>query len=91
MVLVNSSGTLGMVIVEFTNNVTGSFFLTGLLALTLLLALFLLFNIPFEASIILVLPFILVLMAYNSNFLAVGGLALIYLAVLFVRMFFGRP
>jgi hypothetical protein len=83
----NESGIIGVALISFTNNVTGSLFLTLLTIVGLLMMVCFLFRIPVEFSAIIVLPLLIVLMAYSSQFLAVGGVILIYLGVLFGRYF----
>ena len=64
------------------NTITGSLFLTLFLIMVLLLFLCLAFRLPIEASAILMLPLLLVLMAMTKDFLAVGGVVLIYLGIM---------
>jgi len=71
-------------LLESAHNVTGSQFLTYFL----LLAVFVMFGVvvlrmKFETTAIYVLPLLFALMAYSSNFRAVGGLIIIFLAVAF--------
>lgn len=91
MVFINYSGSGGLLFSEFFNNVAGSVFLGVLIIVMLITALFMLFGVPVEVVAILIMPLLLVCMAYTSEFLAIGGVGLIYLAVILVRMFFGRP
>lgn len=86
MVFINDTGTIG-VIVKAGTDLTGSLFLTVLLITMVLLALCLMFKIPFDITAPLLLPMYLVGMAYSTEYLAIGGLFLIYLAVLFSRQF----
>jgi hypothetical protein len=78
---------MGIIIDAWTYNVTGDLFLT-LLSLTIgLLALCLMFKIPIEFTAIILLPLFIVCMAYSSQFLAIGGLTLIYIGVLVAKWF----
>ena len=86
MAFLNESQTIG-IIIEYGTNLTGSLFLTVLIIFMLLIALSLLFRLPFEMLIPIVLPLFIVSMAYSSEFLAIGGLLLIYLAIIFTRRF----
>lgn len=86
--LLNSTGTLGTMIQYATSDVTGSLFLT-LLGVVMLLMLFcFLFRIPVEFSAVLILPLLLGLMAYMTEFVAIGGVFLIYLGVIVGKNFF---
>lgn len=82
MVFYNSSSEIGLLIDGATYNITGDMFLTLLALMMLFLAFFLMFRIPLIYTAVLILPLMLVMMAYTSQFLAIGGLLLIYLAIL---------
>lgn len=86
--ILNETGIIGVALYSFTNDVTGSFFLTLLTILIFLIALCLLFRIPIEFTSLIVLPMLLVFMSIDGQFLAVVGCALIYMGVLFGRYFF---
>ena len=88
MVFFNETGTLGVVLVAITNNITGSLFLTVLFLTFIIVALFAAFRVPIEVTALMIMPFLLVAMAYQSEFIAFGGVALIYMAVIFVKNFF---
>ncbi|MGV8169225.1 MAG: hypothetical protein ACP5N3_04180 [Candidatus Nanoarchaeia archaeon] len=83
--LYNSSGSFGIILDAFTYNVTGSLFLTLLAMVIIILAFCLMFKIPMEYSAILIMPLLITIMAYSSDFKAVGGVAIIYIAVLVAR------
>lgn len=84
MALFNDTGTAITVINGLTQT-TGNLFLSLLLIILLLLLVCTVFRIPFEWTIIIMLPFLLTLWAYDAGFLAIGGITLIYLGVLFAR------
>ena len=86
MVFINETGTIGILIKAGTD-LTGSLFLTVLLIFLLLVALSLMFKLPLEILIPIVLPLFIVCMAYSTEYLAIGGLLLIYLAVIFSKRF----
>lgn len=88
MVFFNESGFVGTVIIGITNNVTGSIFLTLLLIVLLLLVAAALFRLSIEWTAIIIMPLLLVLMSYEGLFLPVGGVFLIYLAILLGKNFF---
>jgi len=87
MAFINDTTSTGIVLNYLTMNVTGDLFGTLLILLALLLAVAFLFRIPLEWTMPLVLPALIAYMAYSSQFLAVGGVVLIYLAVVFTKMF----
>lgn len=83
-VLYNNTGMWGDVIGGLTN-ITGSLFLTLLVMLILLFVFCMMFRIPVEATAILVVPVCIVMMAFSGALIPVGGLLLIYLAILFAK------
>ena len=86
--LFNATGTIGTMLQYTTSDVTGSLFLTLLGVVMLLLLFCFLFRIPVEFSAVLVLPLLLGLMAYMTEFVAIGGVFLIYLGVIVGKNFF---
>jgi hypothetical protein len=83
----NSSGSFGLIIDAWTYNVTGDLYLTLVSFVLLLFAFCLMFKIPIEFTAIIVLPMMIVAMAWSSQFLAIGGLTLIYIGVLVAKWF----
>lgn len=82
MVLYDETGTMGIIINSMTSDVTGSLFVTLLLIVIFVMAIAFMFRIPVEWTIIFVVPLLIVIMAYSSDFLAVSGVLLIYLGIL---------
>lgn len=87
MVFYNDTGTVGVLITYMTVNVTGSLFITLLIIVMALMSLTLLFRIPLEFSSVIILPLLLVLMAYSTEFLVYGSVTLLYLGVLMAKMY----
>ena len=87
---INTDLGIGYLMIESINNITGSMFLSMLGITLIILALFIAFRIPIVASFILELPLILTFMAYEQNFIAIGGVILIYLGVIFGLNYFMR-
>lgn len=86
MVFINQTGFIGELFAGFTTYVSGSSFLTLLAIMVLLFGLLTMFRVPIEASLILLLPVILVFMAWSAGgFLAVGGVIIIILGVLLAK------
>ena len=83
---INDTGTIG-IIIEAGTNMTGSLFLTVLIIMIVLIGLCLMFRIPTDIVAPIILPVFIVGMAYSTEFLAIGGLLLVYLAVLFSKWF----
>jgi hypothetical protein len=84
----NSTDHFGTVLYYMTTDITGSLFLTLLIILLVIVAVALALRIPVEFTAVLIVPVMLVLMAYTSEFLAIGGLLLIYLGILTAKNFF---
>lgn len=70
-----------------TTTTTGSIFLTLIMIFIMLLLIALMFGIPLEFTAILVLPLMFGYMAYFSEFLSMGLVMLIYLAIIFTKNF----
>lgn len=81
----------GFMVLSKANEVTGSLFMT-LLVITLMLVLIaMLFRIPLEFTVIIILPFLLSVTAYETSFLSVTGVILIYLGLILANNFwFGK-
>lgn len=88
MALLNITGPVGGVIDAVTTNITGIEFLTFLFILLVLIVLLIAFRLPMEIIALIVSPIVIILMAYNSAFYAIGGAMLIIFAVLFATKFF---
>ena len=87
---INETGSLGLIVNYATLEVTGSLFLTLLGVVMILLLLCFLLRIPIEFSAILILPLMLGLMSYFQEFVAIGGVFLIYLGIVLGKNFFFR-
>lgn len=86
--LFNASSEIGILLTNATNNVTGDMTLTLVSLMVIVVALFMAFRLPAELSLIMTLPLIIVLMAFNATFVVVGGSILIVAGVLFAYNFF---
>jgi len=84
---INASQTWGIILASGTDYTTGSIFLTLSILLVFLMAMAILFGIRLEYTAILILPLMLSYMAFYSEFLAIGSLILIYLALIFTKKF----
>ena len=86
----NTTGSMATLFQYATLYITGSETLTliSLLILTILLGLA--FRLPIEAVLLIEVPLVLLFMAYYSGFMAIGGLILIGLAVIFALNYFIR-
>lgn len=87
-ILINQTGIIGQSFTALTTNVTGTVFLSGLLVLIVLFIIAMIFRLPLELTGIFLLPIILVFMAFETGWVAIGGITLIYLAVVVARNFF---
>ena len=83
----NETGFIATLLTNITNNITGSLFLTLLLIMLFFIVVALIFRIPIEYTAVILTPLFLVFIAATSDFLAVGGLVLIYLGILFAKNF----
>lgn len=85
---INMTGSLGTIYEGITYNITGSEFLTLFFIILLVMLFFMMFRIPIELSAVLILPLLIVVMAYSGEFFAITGLILIYLALLLAKNWF---
>ena len=85
--LINTTGVIGQAITS-AGDTTGSIFLTLLLIIFVLIIICLAAGLPMETSVIIVLPLIFGSWAVSGEFVSVGGIAVIYLAVIFAKKFF---
>lgn len=85
MNIYNETGFIGIVLQGMTTDITGSLFMTLFVIVTLIVVVMLMFKIPLEFQAVVISPFLIALMAYTQEFLAVGGVTLIFLAVVFAR------
>ena len=86
----NSTGSLAILLQYATLYITGSESLTLIILLLLSILIGLAFRLPIEVILLLEVPIILVLMAFYSEFLAIGGIILIGLAIVFALNYFIR-
>lgn len=91
MTFYNETGLAGVALAGMTN-ITGSLFLSLLLFVLFCMMIAWALKVPVEFTALLVMPLLIVLMAYEGQFLAVGGVILIYLGILAGKnfFFFGR-
>jgi len=83
----NETQLIGLWIESATINITGSLFLTLLLIFIAIMMMFMMLRMPIEYSIILNTPLMLIMMAYSSEFIAVGGAFLMYMGLLLGKYF----
>jgi hypothetical protein len=86
--LINQSDIIGQMLITMSNDVTGSLFLTLLMLLIILIVISVgVFKTPFEVTAIYILPLLIAGMVATSEFLAFGGVMLLYMALIFVKAF----
>jgi len=88
MALLNTTGSIGVVIEAFNNNITGGVFLTFLFIILILVILLIAFRLPVEMIALIISPLIIILMTYRSEFYVLGGAILIIFAIIFATKFF---
>lgn len=88
MALYNVTGILGQIILAGSTNLTGSETLTVFIILLAPILLALVLRIPLVVSMSLATPLVIVLMAYNTAFMLMGGIFLFMLAGVLVKMWF---
>ena len=84
---INTTETLGIIIGTATQTTTGNIFLTLLILMLFLVTVAMLFGIRLEFTAILILPILLSYMAYYGDYVGVGSVIIIYLALIFTTKF----
>ena len=90
MFFINWTESLGVVLAHGTQYTTGSIFITLLIIMIMLIVFAMLFGIQMEFTAILILPLLLSYMAYYGEFIGVGAVIIIYLALIFTKKFILR-
>ena len=88
MVLFNTSQFFGLLITQSTQEITGSLFLTLFMILTIFIGLMLSFRVPIELVVIFTMPLIIVIMAFESSFLIIGGILIMLLSFILAILWF---
>jgi hypothetical protein len=83
--LVNSSGTIGMIINSATTSFTGSLGATMFIVLAVLIALSIMLSIPLEFMAVILFPLCIAVASYESSFLAPVIVIIIYVSVLIAK------
>lgn len=84
---INSTGTLGLILLAGTQTLTGNLFLTLMLIFLFLLCVAIAFNIPMEFTLIIFLPLVLGCMAFYNNFISTGASIFIVLSFIITKNF----
>jgi hypothetical protein len=84
---INTTETIGIILGSASTTTTGSLFGALLLVMIILIAMAFMFNIPLEFTAVLFLPLVLGCMAFYSQFLATGGVFLIYVSIIITKNF----
>lgn len=91
MALFNTTGLIYQMIAGTTSNVTGADYLSILLIIFMLVLIGVIMHLNIELIMIFLTPLILVLMAYDKVYMALGMVFLIALGIIFARnMLFQR-
>lgn len=83
----NCSQIIGQVIITTSDYTTGSLFLTFLFVMLFLITVAILFKIKLEYTMLLIMPLLLAFMSYYQDFIAFGGVILIYLGIILTKHF----
>lgn len=86
-VFINETTTSGVILKAGVDNFAGSITILVIIFIILIMAVMFMFRLPIELSIPLVLPILIVAMAYNGEIIPLGGVALIYAGILFGKWF----
>lgn len=81
----NTTGTIYQIVSGMTSTSTGSDYLTVLLIIFLLILIGIILRMNIELIAILMTPLILVLMAYDTQFMVLGIIFLIFLGIIVAK------
>ena len=87
MALMDATNVIGRMLIYFTENITGSEFLTYLSLVLLFLGIAQLFKLPLEITIPLVLPLLVVLAMEDASLFSILATGIIYLAIIIYKRF----
>lgn len=82
---INATETIGLIIASGTANVTGSIIATLLFVFMVLVVICLMFQIPVEIGSLLLLPFVIGVASYYSDFMIALVVILIMVATLIAK------
>jgi len=86
MAWINWTGTIGNLITNASENVTGDVIITLISITIILIILALALKIPLEFTAAIILPMMIVTMIQYGEFIIIGGLTAIYLAGILTKM-----
>lgn len=81
----NESGVVYVIITKINTNITGDESVTFFSLIALAIVIMSAFRIPLEVQALLLVPLVLVLMAYSSTYLLFGGIVLAFIAFILVK------
>ena len=84
----NASDTIGQGIVLFNQNISGTMFLTLLLFIIGLIVLALALKVSPTFVLLLLFPLVIVFVAFNTQFLIIGGIFAIMMGLILAYNFF---
>lgn len=84
------NGLLGVIIEQFSTNISGDLNLTIFYGFMMLFLITLGVGLPSEISIFVILPLLIVLMAFSGQFVLVGLLVFFFIAAVLAKTFFLR-
>lgn len=87
MVFINASTTSGIILSYGVQNVFGSVTVMIIVFIMFIMALCFAFKMPIELTIPIIMPLIIYCMAYYGEIIPLGGVMLMYMAILFAKWF----
>lgn len=83
----NATGIIGQWVSATGTNVTGDWTTSLLVAIFVIFFFMISLNIPLEWSMIILVPLFITAMAFSKAFFPVGGIMLLYLGIVFGKMY----
>ena len=88
MTFINYSESIGQIVQALAVNVTGNLESALILIFILLFLILTTFKVPIDWILLMLLPFVLIMMAFNSALVGLGLLILFFLSIIFAVRFF---
>ena len=88
MVVYNTTGIMGVMLEYTTTNITGSLFLTFLMIFAICISILMIFRVPFEITIPILSPLLIIFAIVDQGFFKILGLVIIIGSMFIVKKLF---
>ena len=85
---INETGLIGQFFAQSAANVSGDLYLIIILVMIALMVLLIAMGVPLEWTAVIVLPLMITGAAFSGEFITMTGIIMLYLGVLFAKVYF---